>query len=491
MIVESAVTPPESSSMRRAADSNGGSAVAIGLILFALLSIAAAIESDGFLTADGAAHYAYARQALHSLASLTNVWAKPLTTALFMVPAAVAGRLGVRMVSLGCALICAITAWRIAILQRYRWPALAAIFTLGQPLLFIYSFGEMTELPFAATAGLAFLAYRKRQWWLCALLGSLLPLGRPEGFGACLLIAIGLIFAQGRSLRAILLLLLLPIPLMIWDYAGWIAGYRDGAWWLWIFHNWPYASGSDYPSGPLLHFLLELPVLVSPVALPAVFIGIGSGLKKRLFGADHLARCQGLIAFIPGVVLVVHSLLYWLGRFSSDGELRYLLIASPFWGLLAAGGWEKMLAGFSRRKATAFASIGLLLPALIDLKIPIVPQHMSPDWVSAKRLLSWYVAGPLRRDYPRLIFSHPAFDYYLNAAADDPIRATPCCKKSVAERPPGFLLIWDEDFSTRNADPSRDVLLADFASAGWTEIAVPPGIGWKWHLFLSRPEPGK
>src|ERR1700722_4520888 len=236
----------------------GGSTVALAAVLFASLSVIAAIKSDGFHDADGATHYAYARQAIHHPGLLVDIWAKPLTTALFTVPAALAGRLGVRIASLCCALICALTAWRLAILQGYRRPALAVVFTLGQPMLVLYSFSERTDPPCAATAGLAFLAYRRRQWWLLALLGSLLPLGRPEGFGFCALIAVALILHR----RAIWLLLL-PLPLIAWSYAGWIVDDRHGVWWLWLLRNWPYASHSDYARGPLLHFVLELPVLVS------------------------------------------------------------------------------------------------------------------------------------------------------------------------------------------------------------------------------------
>ena len=38
---------------------------------------------------------------------------------------------------------------KLAAGQGNRLPALALIFTLGQPLLFLHSFSELTELPFA------------------------------------------------------------------------------------------------------------------------------------------------------------------------------------------------------------------------------------------------------------------------------------------------------------------------------------------------------
>src|ERR1700733_2748531 len=88
------------------ASSSGSRAVLIAAAIFSILSINLAVKSDGFLDADAATHYAFARNASHDLYALTNVWARPLATGLFMYPAAIAGRIGVRMTSLVCALVC-------------------------------------------------------------------------------------------------------------------------------------------------------------------------------------------------------------------------------------------------------------------------------------------------------------------------------------------------------------------------------------------------
>ena len=45
-----------------------------------------------------------------------------------------------------------------------------------------------------------------------------------------------------------------------------------------------------------------------------------------------------LTAAIPLGVLLVHSLLYRLGKMASYGEPRYLLVVPPFWAALSAGG---------------------------------------------------------------------------------------------------------------------------------------------------------
>jgi hypothetical protein len=125
----------------------------VAVLVFAVLSLTCAVTSDGFLTADALTHYLYAKHAFHDPSLLVDVWGRPLVTGLYALPAHFAGRLGVRVTSLLVALVCAFTAGRIARphgVRRY-WHCSSP---LAQPLVFLNSFAEMTELPFAALAGL-------------------------------------------------------------------------------------------------------------------------------------------------------------------------------------------------------------------------------------------------------------------------------------------------------------------------------------------------
>jgi len=295
---------------------------------FALCSIAAAVRSPGFIESDGATHYLFARHAFEQPIYFLDIWGRPLCTALFAAPAWFGGLLGVRLTSLLVAIACALVAAAIARGQGYRWPMLALIFTLGQPLLFLHSFSELTELPFALVVGLAFLSYQRRRWGWMATMAAIAPLGRPEGFAFLLLAAAAL--AAHRKWRC---LLLLPLGVLAWSILGHaLVGPPQRHWWLWLADHWPYESGSEYPRGPLLYFLAVLPVLVGPFAFPAMWIGIWRSLAgarplSRL--REHQLRVDALIAALPLAILVGHSLLFWLGKFSSSGSLRYLLIVAP------------------------------------------------------------------------------------------------------------------------------------------------------------------
>ena len=159
--------------------------------------------------------------------------------------------MGVRVTSLLLALTCGFVAYAIARRQKYRWPVLALIFTLAQPLVFLHSFSELTELPFACRfPGLIFLAYQRRRFFWMMVLIALSPLARPEGFGFLVLAAIALI-----AHRRWWWIPLLAVPLLVWDYAGWARyGWPDYAtslphamrWLLWLKQEWPYAPDSLY-----------------------------------------------------------------------------------------------------------------------------------------------------------------------------------------------------------------------------------------------------
>src|SRR5215218_3348275 len=166
--------------------------IVIAIFTFTVLSLAVSITSDGFLEADGCTHYQYAKFAFSEPHYLINIWGRPVCTALYALPAQIGGRFAVRCTSLLLAIALSFVSYAIARKLKIRRPELALIFTLAQPLVFLHSFAELTELPFALLLGLGFLAYQTRRMMLMSLLIGLTPLSRPEGFGFLVLAAIAL-----------------------------------------------------------------------------------------------------------------------------------------------------------------------------------------------------------------------------------------------------------------------------------------------------------
>ena len=448
---------------------------------------------------------------------------------------------GVRCVSLLLAVGCALMCWRVATHQGpdhgHARPALAAIFLLAMPLVVLHSISELTELPFAFLAIVALWAYQGRTWWLLALTAGLLPAARPEGFGFALMAAGGLLLH--RRWEAVLV----ALPLIVWDRLGWWQyGGRPGEWWqvtAWLRDNWPYSGESTYPSGPLLKFVGMLPAVVGPAVLPFVLAGVwatcgtaspGAEASPRaeaqekpwreaepgghpVIGAggeggadgdpatasprsrtrsgeavprwrDHGTRVGWLVAFLPLFVLGVHSVLHWLGKMASSGDVRYLVCVAPFWALLAARGWDWLSARLNWRRDYLFAALAAAVPPiLMQIAYPIVPLAPDQPAKDAAAVARWYDDAGLRGRYPNLLTDHPMVWFYLDL---NPQRSGGG-QARVEAAEPGSLFLWHDVYSTHNAD-ARFVVRAEMPPRfGWRDATpqdFPPG----WRAFATEPE---
>ncbi len=459
--------------------------VALAILVFAALSAYMAVKSDAFLEADACTHYMYARAAWTAHYYLVNVWGRPICTGLYAIPAHFGGRTACRMVSLAVAIVTALIARSIARRQGWRWPALAVVFTFAQPLVFLHSFSELTELPFALLMALAFLAYQRRQWFWMALVVGLTPLSRPEGFGFVALAGIALLL-HGRARWWTVL----SLPLILWDLTGWCLYGYPGKWWHWLAANWPYAGESLYSRGYLLKYVGMMPAFTGPLVFPATLIGIGLCLAMpwrrawRILTTDQRGRCDVLIAALPLMILVGHSLLTWLGKMGSNGEIRYMLVVAPFWALLAARGWEWTFARLDWRHPLAWAAVAAALPLVTNRFYTVLPQRPMPDWVEAARIAKWY-RDTQATTYPRIALAHPGLEFALDLPRDGG-RIVDWKRSTIATVPSGTLLVWDRVDGLFNADATRSIPLDEIRRDGWVPIDTPfTGGAGEWHFFRS------
>ena len=100
--------------------------ILLATVIFSALSLTAAVKSAGFLEADSCTHFQYAKFALAEPHYLVNVWGRPFVTALYAIPAVLAGRMGVRVTSLVCALLTATMHAFLGGDSSLVWPAAGA-----------------------------------------------------------------------------------------------------------------------------------------------------------------------------------------------------------------------------------------------------------------------------------------------------------------------------------------------------------------------------
>ena len=451
-------------------------------ILYAILSTAMNFASKAFLEADGVTHYLYARFAFDVPAYFVDVWARPVRVLIHAVPAHYFGLHGVRAASLACAIACAWLTYAIARQLMWPRPALAGFFVLAQPLFFLHSFSELTEVPFALLAAAAFLLMLRRSWPAFALICGTMPASRPEGLGFVLL-AVAMLICH-RRLRWLPLVVL---PLVVWNTLGWwLYGNDSGPWHRWLIDHVPYSSHSLYPSGRITRFLEVLPTVVSPLALPAIFIGTAALVSQPSADGPTTPLSKWrlpdawLIVLIPWGILAFHSVLYATGRMSSSGEPRYLLAATPFWALLAARGWTLMAARFQWRSPERWAVAIALVPLAANLAWRVVPLRQQPDARLAHDIMTWYRGSPLSKSHPNLYATNPLVLFEADRLPQDSSRTM------IARRPPGSIFVYDSLYASFNADPRMRVAPEVFDDAGWIRVPTEFGLpNQTWIVFVT------
>jgi hypothetical protein len=448
----------------------------IGVVIFAAMSLWMAIVSKGFLEMDAQTHFMFARHGFREAHYLTNIWGRPLCTGLNLIPALLGGVLGVRVMSLLLAIGTGLVTYRIAQGQNYRLPAMATILLFAQPLFYLHSFSELTEIPFAFVMILGFWAYQSKHFLTMAILIAITPSGRPEGFFLIAMAAVALL-VHGRWYY----LFVLPIPMLIWSFFGWVTFGRpaDQHWFLWLKINWPYSMESAYGRGPWYSFLVQLPVLLSPIVFPTIIFGVYVSLREALrrgtgrlpaFLVDHRARCQLMMVFIPLFILVVHSILRTFGLMGSNGELRYLLCVAPLWALLCAKGWEWAWARFRLPAPFLCAALAASAPIYANCFYRVVPLRIYESDLLGQAVSDWYKKTPgLEAAYPRMMASLPSVYFDLDVSQTDVKHGETWGLANVNKKPDGVILIWDKN-ALANASKTMIVTQEQVDAAGWIWI---------------------
>lgn len=461
----------------------------IAMLIFAMLSAWMAHASKGFMEADGITHFNARRFAWDQPMHRVGVWSRPFCVMLYMIPTHLGGLMGTRLTSLALALIGMLLTVRVASRQRDSRPEVAGIFLLCAPLWFVHSFSELTEIPFAVLLIGAFAAYQARWFVVMAIVLALSPLARPEGFGFIALAAIAMVLH-----RRWIALLILPMGVIFWSWWGWytVGSPADLAWYQWLPHNWPYSTDSVYGSGSMMRFIIILPAVVGPLVFPLIWLGVGKTcFRVSDVNVDlHRRVCDILIMGIPILILMAHSLLWFLGKMASNGEPRYMLIVAPFWAILAGRGYDKLVEWWRLPRPIAWSALAAMPAIIANAFYPCFPLGLTSDDELAENVAAWVAQHPqVAAKYPRIGWSLPRLSILLAVDPLDGNRSVTIRKSLATNRPPGVMVIWDTIYTTHNSDEALVVPEESFKEAGWLHAASIQGGSGQWvrtaEIYLS------
>jgi hypothetical protein len=451
----------------------------LSLLIFIALSAWCAYSSGGFIEADGISHYLKRRFAYSNPSYLFDIWARPLCVWIYMLPAHWFGLMGVRTTSLVLAVLIALLAWDCARRLGLKRAELVVPLLVWQPLFFMHSCAELTELTFALVLLGMFAAYQRKWFWLLALLASIAPLARPEGFGFLFVVFVALALHRRFAWIA-----LLPIGVTAWSYFGYrsFGSPVEYPWWQWLRVNWPFSPSSVYGAGtPLWRragaFIAQLPVIVGPFATPLVFIGAITIVRWReairSWPRDHAARCRMVVPGMAWGMLLAHTLLWMALAMASAGMPRYLVTVAPFFAIVALSGFNWMAdEAFRLRRPALWVLVGTLAVIPIHAKWRIYPLAVLGQQALSNRTADWIRAHVDRDRYPRLMSSLGGAFLALEVDEQSARASVPWGRSQIEKPEPGVVMIYEAESGAYNAQEAMLVPRELIDRHGWVRIGA-------------------
>jgi hypothetical protein len=311
------------------------------LLLIFFFAVVAVIESvwilksNGFYLVDECAHFLYSRFVLSALPVTVQTWHRPGRLWLFALPAQF-GHTVTMFFSLALFLCLLLLVFKIAKLKGIKHAEWVVLLTGLQPVLFDISYACLTEAPTALVITLSYWYHLKGKHGWSLTVASAVFLFRFEMYAYAILLFF--VYLHRREWKILPLVLLGPL---VWiGLSTLISGDV-----LTFFREWSHFSslGKFIPGVSLTHYVANLYKIFGFAQV--VFFAAGVGFIAR---ANRNADF-GIIYCTIFIDIVFHTLagaevLHWTG---SIGELRYIAVVGPFFGIVSVYGLSEF---FERAK---------------------------------------------------------------------------------------------------------------------------------------------
>jgi hypothetical protein len=302
--------------------------------------------SDGFYYIDECAHYMYCRFVLQSLSITVQTWHRPLPQWLFALPAQF-GHTFTMFFALALFLALLFITWRIAILHKIKHAEWVVLLVGLQPILFDLSYACMTEVPAAFMIALAYLYHLKEKHGWALAFASAVILCRTEMylFAGILFLA----YLQKREWKILPLVLLGPI---LWVGSTTIISGDVET----FFREWSNFSkiAKFIPGASVTHYIMNLHTtfgLMQVILFLAGTVFIVKAKRSVKFGIIYSTIASTIILH----TLAGAEMFHWT---ASIGELRYIAVVGPFFGIISVYGLSEL---FERLKSSGVQFVAALL----------------------------------------------------------------------------------------------------------------------------------
>lgn len=419
---------------------------------------------------DAGTHYLCSRWAWTHHDLFVNVWARPLPTFLYALPA----KYGYHTTQYLTILICAATAWQTYELAgdlklERRWIVIPLLFL--QPSFFLLYTEVMTEPLFALVLVIALRLHIRGWVKLGMFVASLMFTVRPEGFFMGVMWGVWILFDKrvaGNFFARCGASLILASGALMWA----IAAYFITGDFLYIKHNWPAGWHSTYQPSLIqgLLYLWRMPYIVGVFLIPFFFTGLWRALMRR----DMLPVTTSFLT-----LFVLHSVLRALGAFGTAGYPRYFVCVAPSLAIITLVGWNYIFNQLIQKNFSVKLNKGIAAGLIVfSLFFCLIYKEGEPwagdegaSWSRDARAINevyeWFQANPRpvnhiawSQSYMGVIFGRDLYEQpQFTADKDSNV-------KLLRELPSGTLVVWD----ARTGSNWYTLTAADIESAGYKKI---------------------
>ena len=402
------------------------------LLLFFLTTVAVIesvwiLKSNGFYFIDECSHYLYSRFVLQALHTTVETWHRPIPQWLFAIPAQF-GHTAVMFFASGLFLCLLFLTYRIAVLHGIKHAEWVVLLVGLQPALFDMSYACMTEVPAAVMIVLSYLLHLKGKHGWSLAIASMVILCRSEMY-----IFAGLMFfvyARKREWKILPLVLLGPL---LWiGSTALISGSI-----LTFFKEWTRFSdiGKFIPGVSVTHYITNLPSAFGTAQVILFLAGILFILKTKK-SAEY-----GIIYCTIGITLLIHTIaaaeiFHWTG---SIGELRYVSVAGPFFGIISVKGLSEILEKVQGSSGKFAISILVIGSVVFHCTVADHPRR----WPNYEQIVI-HSTRALKTEYPDkiLLSNNYAAAYVMDVAPSGGPHFAPLNMKTF-KKYSNCLILWD------------------------------------------------
>jgi hypothetical protein len=291
------------------------------LLIFLILLLGLIFFSPEIYSEDAYGHYLFSKNAVDHPSLFLDQWNKPVFSFLTTLPYQF-GLEAARILSILAGIATIILTVKIAGVMKISDKKTILLLSATVPFFWLLATAPMTEIFFALIIALFLYFLVKDKTVLAALMLSLLPFVRQEGF-----LFLGFFFIYWiikKKWFAVPASLIFPI---IFGLISFLV-YGD---FFWMIASNPYLGGNVYGYGRLLNYPIELSLIFGPVVYILLFVGLVDLIRRiKNCGKEKVL----LVLFI--IFGLFHVIIWSLGLFRSAGYARVFIGLFPIIILISA-----------------------------------------------------------------------------------------------------------------------------------------------------------